>query len=144
MLDQDTARALLEIAHECQARVAFMGDRHQLPAVGRGGVLDLAAQHAGAEATVPLDVVHRFADPEYAGISLAMRRGERIGEAPGEAESVFDALWRRGQIRLHASEPERTPGLRAPRRRRRSWPATPPRADGRQPRAGGRAERRDP
>jgi hypothetical protein len=39
MLDQDTARALLEIAHECQARVAFMGDRHQLPAVGRGGVL---------------------------------------------------------------------------------------------------------
>ena len=109
MLDQDTARALLEIAHECQARVAFMGDRHQLPAVGRGGVLDLAARHAGVEGTVSLDVVHRFADPEYAGISLAMRRGERIGEAPGEAgESVFDALWRRGQIRLHASEPERT------------------------------------
>lgn len=106
MLDQDTARALLEIAHECQARVAFMGDRHQLPAVGRGGVLDLAARHAGVEGTVSLDVVHRFADPEYARISLAMRRGERIGEATGE--SVFDALWRRGQIRLHASEPERT------------------------------------
>lgn len=112
MLDQDTARALLEIAHHCQARVAFMGDRHQLPAVGRGGVLDLAARHAGVEGTVPLDVVHRFADPEYAGISLAMRRGERTGEAPGEAgESVFDALWRRGQIRLHASEPERTQSL---------------------------------
>lgn len=112
MLDQDTARALLEIAHQCQARVAFMGDRHQLPAVGRGGVLDLAARHAGVEGTVALDVVHRFADPEYAAISLAMRRGERIGEAPGEAgEAVFDALWRRGQIRLYASEPERTQSL---------------------------------
>lgn len=112
MLDQDTARAVVEIAHQCQARIAFMGDRHQLPAVGRGGVLDLAAQHAGAEGTVSLDVVHRFADPEYASISLAMRRGERIGEAPGEAgESVFDALWRRGQIWLHASEPERTRSL---------------------------------
>ena len=74
MLDQDTARALLEIVHEAGARVAFMGDRHQLPAVGRGGVLDLADQHAGTEATVSLEVVHRFADPAYAEISLAMRR----------------------------------------------------------------------
>jgi len=106
MLDQDTARALLEVVHECGARAAFMGDRHQLPAVGRGGVFDLAAQHAGPDATVSLDVVHRFADPEYAGISLAMRRGEDL-----EGESVFDALWRRDQIRLHASEPERIHAL---------------------------------
>ncbi len=42
MLDQDTARALLTIADEAGARVALVGDRHQLPAVGRGGVLDLA------------------------------------------------------------------------------------------------------
>ena len=42
MLDQDTARALLTIADETGARVALLGDRHQLPAVGRGGVLDLA------------------------------------------------------------------------------------------------------
>lgn len=107
MVDQDTARALLEIVHETGARVALMGDRHQLPAVGRGGVLDLAAQHAGPDATVGLDVVHRFADPEYAAISLAMRRGEM---APG-GESVFDALWQRGQIRLHASDPERVHAL---------------------------------
>ena len=103
MLDQDTARALLEIAHECQARVAFVGDRHQLPAVGRGGVLDLAAQHAGTDAIVSLDVVHRFADPAYAELSVAMRRGE----------PVFDDLRARGQIRLHASEPERTHALAA-------------------------------
>jgi len=103
MLDQDTARALLEIARKCEARVALLGDRHQLPAVGRGGVLDLAAQHTGPEATVSLDVVHRFADPAYAELSVAMRRGE----------SVFAELVDRGQIRLHASEPERIQSLAA-------------------------------
>ena len=46
MLDQDTARALLTIADETGARVALVGDRHQLPAVGRGGVLDHAARWA--------------------------------------------------------------------------------------------------
>ena len=101
MLDQDTARALLDIAAEAQVRVAFMGDRHQLPAVGRGGLLDLATQHTGAEATVCLDVVHRFADPTYADLSVAMRRGE----------PVFDQLWEDGHIVLHPSEAERTQGL---------------------------------
>ena len=48
MLDQDTARAILTLADETQARVALVGDRHQLPAVGRGGVLDLAARWATA------------------------------------------------------------------------------------------------
>src|SRR5206468_4045585 len=42
MLDQDTARALLTLADERRLRIALLGDRHQLPAVGRGGVLDLA------------------------------------------------------------------------------------------------------
>src|SRR6185437_7177595 len=46
MLDQDTARALLSIADETGARVALLGDRHQLPAVGRGGVLELARRWA--------------------------------------------------------------------------------------------------
>jgi len=52
MLDQDTARALLTIADEHGARIAFMGDRHQLPAVGRGGVLDLAARCANHDAVL--------------------------------------------------------------------------------------------
>ncbi|MGI9156147.1 MAG: MobF family relaxase [Marmoricola sp.] len=123
MLDQDTARALFQVAEQTGARIALVGDRHQLPAVGRGGVLDLAARWAAPEAVVGLDVVHRFADPEYAAISLAMRSGRPIGEAPGERTGehrggpsgerpgtrgeVFDALWARGQIRLHASETER-------------------------------------
>ena len=77
MLDQDTARALLTIADEAGARVAFVGDRHQLPAVGRGGVLDHAARWAPPEARLALETVHRFTDPEYAELSLLMRTGER-------------------------------------------------------------------
>jgi thymidine kinase len=118
MLDQDTARAVLRIADECGARLALMGDRHQLPAVGRGGVLDLAARWAAPEAHLTLDTVHRFThtttgadgavatveDQHYARLSLAMRNGTEPGE-------VFDALDARGQIRLHATESDRTSAL---------------------------------
>jgi exodeoxyribonuclease V alpha subunit len=140
MLDQDTASALLTIADETRARVALLGDRHQLPAVGRGGVLDLAARWARPEDVVSLEVVHRFSDPEYAAISLAMRtgrclgaalrtRGERVGEpkeipvrghswtfnmrSPGSEPvgEVFDALLSRDQIRIYRSGAERTQAL---------------------------------
>ena len=124
MLDQDTARALLTVADEMGARVALVGDRHQLPAVGRGGVLDLAARWVSPEARVDLDVAHRFADPEYAAISLALRTGsptyaleeasgsERRGGPGGErVGEVWDALWRRGQIRIYPSDAERTQAL---------------------------------
>ena len=104
MLDQDTARALLTIADETGARVAFVGDRHQLPAVGRGGVLDHAVAWAHPTAVVTLEKVHRFTDPDYAAMSLRMRTGEDPG-------SVFDALHRRGQVVIHASEVERTAAL---------------------------------
>ena len=104
MLDQDTARAILTLADETGARVALVGDRHQLPAVGRGGVLDLAARWARPETVVPLDVVHRFTDPQYADLSLAMRTGVRAGE-------VFDALVEAYQVRLYPSEAERTQAL---------------------------------
>ncbi|MDQ2755056.1 MAG: AAA family ATPase [Actinomycetota bacterium] len=43
MLDQDTARALMVIADTHHTSLALLGDRHQLPAVGRGGALDLVA-----------------------------------------------------------------------------------------------------
>lgn len=124
MLDQDTARALLTVADEMGARVALVGDRHQLPAVGRGGVLDHATRWAPPEARVDLDVAHRFADPEYAAISLALRAGSPTyavptppgsgpdGEPTGErVREVWEALCRRGQIRLYASEAERTHAL---------------------------------
>ena len=104
MLDQDTASALLTVADEAGARVAFVGDRHQLPAVGRGGVLDLAARWAPPAAHLELEAVHRFTDPAYAQLSLLMRTGHHPGQ-------VFDALLARGQIVLHATEVERLHAL---------------------------------
>lgn len=104
MLDQDTARALLTIADAAGARIAFVGDRHQLPAVGRGGVLDHATAWAHPTAVVTLEKVHRFADPEYADLSLRMRKGD------GPA-AVFDELERRGLVVVHGSEVERTAAL---------------------------------
>ena len=104
MLDQDTAHALLTIADETGARVAFIGDRHQLPAVGRGGVLDHAVAWAHPTAVVTLEKVHRFTDPDYAALSLRMRTGQDPG-------SVFDTLHRRGQVVIHPSEAERTTAL---------------------------------
>jgi exodeoxyribonuclease V alpha subunit len=105
MLDQDTARALLTIADECQARVALLGDRHQLAAVGRGGVLDLAVHHVDPTALLTLQTIHRFTSTDstgvavphagYADLTLAMRTGQDPGP-------VFDALVARGQVRLHA------------------------------------------
>lgn len=99
MLDQDTARALLRLADETAARVMLVGDRHQLPAVGRGGVLDLAIRYAPNRVT-QLDTVRRFADPAYAELSLRMRTGEKPGD-------VFDELVRRGDVVIHASDVER-------------------------------------
>ncbi len=114
MLDQDTARALLSIADQTGARVALVGDRRQLPAVGRGGVLELANRWVDPVARVDLAVVHRFTretraadgtttrvpDPVYALISLRMRDGD-------DPAGVFDYLHARGSVRLHDSEHHR-------------------------------------
>ncbi|WP_235531062.1 MULTISPECIES: MobF family relaxase [unclassified Nocardioides] len=104
MLDQDTARALFAIADRAGATVALLGDRHQLPAVGRGGLLDLATRWVTPEAHLELESVHRFVDPAYANLSLLMRSGERSSE-------IFDALLERGLITIHATEVERTAAL---------------------------------
>ena len=114
MLDQDVARALLSVVDEQQARLALVGDPHQLAAIGRGGVLDLAGRWA--ERTVTLDVIHRFTatieiepgvladveDQAYAALSLRMRDG-----AAGDPAAVFDELTARGQVHLHATDEER-------------------------------------
>ncbi|WP_448811071.1 MobF family relaxase [Agromyces bauzanensis] len=94
MLDQDTALALLTVADEAGATVALVGDRAQLAAVGRGGVLDTAAQ------LLPrvhrLTTVHRFVDPEYAALTVQMRRGDH-------PEAAFDRLCTLGLVVIHAS-----------------------------------------
>ena len=101
MLDQDTARALFAVADQTGAGVALLGDRHQLPAVGRGGVLDLAASWVHPSAHLELSAVHRFIDPTYADLTLTMRDGQH-------PKQVFDDLLARGQIVVHATDTERT------------------------------------
>ena len=94
MLDQDTALALLRVADEAGAHLALVGDRAQLPAVGRGGVLDIAAQVCPR--TFDMATVHRFTDPEYADLTVAMRRG-------GNPAALFDRLHALGLVVLHPS-----------------------------------------
>ena len=101
MLDQETARALLTVADEAQARVVFMGDRRQLPAVGRGGIMQVVADWAPAP--VELDAVHRFRSPDgdrdavYAELSQRMRSGQNPA-------GVFDELFAGGHVQLHETE----------------------------------------
>lgn len=95
MLDQDTAHALLTITAEAGATVALVDDRAQLPAVGRGGVLDMAAQIRGR--TYDMSELHRFTDAEYAALTLTMRDRENPGE-------VFDRLATMHLVSLHADD----------------------------------------
>ena len=95
MLDQDTAIALLTVTAEAGATVALVGDRAQLAAVGRGGVLDMAAHLRGR--TFDMAEVHRFTDPAYAEVTVRLRDGDNSGE-------VFDQLTALGLVRIHASD----------------------------------------
>lgn len=101
MLDQETARALLHVADDADARVVFVGDRHQLPAVGRGGVLEMVSGWAPVQ--VELSSVYRFRTPDglvdtdYAALSLRIRSGI-------EPEAVFDDLITTGHVQLWENE----------------------------------------
>lgn len=94
MLDQDTTLALLTIADEAAATLALVGDRAQLPAVGRGGVLDMATQLS--DRTIDMTTVHRFTNPEYADLTVRMRARE-------DPALLFDRLHALDLIVLHES-----------------------------------------
>ncbi|UGS27810.1 AAA family ATPase [Microbacterium resistens] len=92
MLDQDSALALLRVADEAGATIALVGDRAQLPAVGRGGVLDFAARLTPA--VVDMTSLHRFTDDAYAALTLELRHGRNPA-------AIFDQLNALGLIKLH-------------------------------------------
>lgn len=93
MLDQDSALALFNVAAEHGATLALVGDRAQLPAIGRGGVLDMAAQIRGR--TIDMNEVHRFTYPAYADLTMRLRDRDDPG-------AIFDQLNALGLIHLHA------------------------------------------
>lgn len=92
MLDQDTALALLTVADEHGATLALVGDRAQLAAVGRGGVLDMAADLTPR--VFDMTTVHRFTDPEYADLTVDLRKGEHPA-------LLFNRLHALGLVVLH-------------------------------------------
>ena len=94
ILDQDPALALLTVADEHGATLALVGDRAQLSAVGRGGVLDIAAQLSPR--VFDMTSVHRFTDPAYADLTVRMRRAE-------SPALMFDRLHALGLVVLHDS-----------------------------------------
>lgn len=94
MLDQDTALALLTVADQHGVTLALVGDRAQLAAVGRGGVLDIAAQLSPR--VFDMTTVHRFTAPEYADLTVRMRAGEHPA-------LLFDRLHGLGLVVLHES-----------------------------------------
>jgi hypothetical protein len=94
MLDQDSALALLTVAEEHGATIALVGDRAQLAAVGRGGVLDIAAQLS--DHTYDMTTVHRFTDPDYAELTVQLRAGQNPA-------LLFDRLHAVGLVVLHES-----------------------------------------
>ncbi|MBW1639024.1 AAA family ATPase [Microbacterium resistens] len=95
MLDQDTATALLTITAEAGATVALVGDRAQLAAVGRGGVLDIAAKLRGT--TYDMTGLHRFTRTGYASLTLQLRDGT-------DPATAFDQLQAMGLVHLHDSD----------------------------------------
>lgn len=92
MIDQDLAHALVTVANENAAPLAMIGDRAQLPAIGRGGVLDMAV----AVHPRPLDLteLHRFREAGYADLTLRMR--DRV-----EPRALFEQLHERGNLVVH-------------------------------------------
>ena len=99
MLDQGQARALLHVADETGARLVLVGDRSQLSAVGRGGVLDMA--EACTSNVVVMENVHRFEDPDYAAFTVRLRdHGETT------ADALADEIVSRGMVSRHGSDEE--------------------------------------
>ncbi|MBL5973052.1 MAG: TrwC relaxase [Candidatus Leucobacter sulfamidivorax] len=95
MLDQDSALALLRIADEAGATIALVGDRAQLPAVGRGGLLDFVTRLTPA--VVDMTSLHRFTDDAYATLTLELRHGRNPA-------TIFDKLNALGLIKLHEND----------------------------------------
>lgn len=76
MVDLQTANALADLAIELQVGIAFVGDTHQALPVGHAGAMATAIRHTTA--SVELDTVHPFRDPEYTALTLRLRHtGDR-------------------------------------------------------------------
>lgn len=89
MVDLHTARALAELADEVGVGLAMVGDPQQAAPVGHAGAMALAQQ--SADVVVELTDVHRFSDPEYAALTIRMRKTTTHEEALDVAAALDEA-----------------------------------------------------
>ncbi|WP_251450871.1 AAA family ATPase [Microbacterium sp. Marseille-Q6648] len=89
MVDLRTANLLTELALELRAGVAFVGDPHQALPVGHAGAMASAIRHATA--SVELDTVHRFRDPDYAALTLRLRHARDHDDALDVANDLAES-----------------------------------------------------
>ena len=100
MVDLQTAAALVDLALEHGAGVAMVGDPHQALPVGHAGAMASAVRYATA--SVELDTVHRFSDPEYGALTLRLRNPRDRNEA----RTVAGELLERGHVQRVRSTDE--------------------------------------
>jgi len=103
MLNLDAADALIQLALETGAGIAMIGDPLQASPVGHAGAMELAAHRAGR--AVELAEVHRFADPDYATLTLRLRAPGTLEQALAVAADLQDGGHvRRAHDRLDARQ----------------------------------------
>jgi ATP-dependent exoDNAse (exonuclease V) alpha subunit len=100
MVDLQTAAALVDLALEHGVGVAMVGDPHQALPVGHAGAMASAVRYATA--SVELDTVHRFSDPDYAALTLRLRNPRDRDEALDVAGELLE----RGHVQRVASTDE--------------------------------------
>jgi len=92
MVDLQTANILAELAIQLRVRVAMVGDPQQAMPVGHAGAMGAAIRHANA--SVELDIVHRFRDADYGALTLQIRSPRDRDHAL----QVADKLHQRGHL----------------------------------------------
>lgn len=100
MVDLQTADALVDLALEQRVGVAMVGDPYQALPVGHVGAMASAVRYATA--SVELDSVHRFSDPEYGALTLRLRNPRDLDDAL----TVAGELLERGHVRRVRSAEE--------------------------------------
>ncbi|WP_170931790.1 MobF family relaxase [Brachybacterium massiliense] len=95
MVDVDAMAALLTVADDTGARLALVGDPHQVRPVGHSGAMALVQAQVPEDARVDLHSIHRFRradDPRVADTAYAeISRDMRTAGTPAKAHEV--ALW---------------------------------------------------
>lgn len=100
IVDLQTAEALVDLALRQQVGVAMLGDPCQALPVGHAGAMASAVRFATA--SVELDTVHRFSDPEYAALTLRLRDPRD----QDEALTIAGKLLERGHVHRARSAEE--------------------------------------